>query len=136
MKYHLNSEDPALRDYAVRSAGKYRVREIVPELLSLLEKKDILGSEAYYKIPIVKALGQIGDERAVPELLRLYKSRSLFYRRYLDELKLEIFRGLPSYPVSSIKAFISEGAKSKNEEINNISQNLLKQLKDKGGKDV
>ncbi|NIR12452.1 MAG: HEAT repeat domain-containing protein, partial [Desulfobacterales bacterium] len=49
------------RNQAIVLSGAYRVKEVVPTLLDILNKKDRLGTEANLKTMLVKALGEIGD---------------------------------------------------------------------------
>jgi hypothetical protein len=125
VKLYLQGGDTELRDQAVKMAGNYKCASLVPYLVELLEKKDLLGTESYYKVSVVKALGEIGDPAALEALEGLYNTRALFYRSTLEDLKIEIFRSLHNYPRESIVSLVARGMKSKNEEIRTISQGLL-----------
>jgi hypothetical protein len=125
LKMYLRSKDAALRADAVRLSGQYRVGEAVPLLAKLLQEKDMLGTESFYKIDIVKSLGEIGDPAAVKALVKVYGSKSLLYRGSLENLKLEIFRSLGNYPISTIMPLLELGSRSKDEEIRNISAALM-----------
>jgi hypothetical protein len=122
----LRSKDFELRQQAVMLSGAYKVRDAVPYLIELLSKKDPFGAESYYKVLIVRALAEIGDLRAIDPLKKLYNSKALLYRGTLDELKVEIFRTLQSYPPEVIRPLLELGTNSRNKEIRSISENLLK----------
>ena len=128
LKEYMRSDDPELREQAVVLSGTYRVKDMVPYLLEFLEKRDIFGSEAYYKIPVIKTLAQIGDPRAMEPLMKLYAKRSFLPSKALNELKLEIFRNLRYYPPDVVKPFIDLGLSSKDREIKSISERLLKEI--------
>ncbi|MEW6068300.1 MAG: HEAT repeat domain-containing protein [Nitrospirota bacterium] len=135
LKQYLRSKNPELRQQAVMLSSVYKVRDVVPYLIDLLEKKDLFGTESYYKIPVVRALGDIGDSSAIDHLIKLYNSKSLLYKGVLDELKLEIFRNLQNYPQDAIMPLLELGIKSKNGEIKSISESLLSKIiahRDKG----
>ncbi len=132
LKILFKNDNPDIRTEAIRLAGIYKVKEVLPVLHELLEKKDILGTESYYKIPIVKALSEIGDPSSIKHLINVYNSKSLLYRSSLEELKLEIFRTLHRYKKEVIKPLIEMGMKSKNKEIVSICENLLRE----GGSDA
>jgi HEAT repeat protein len=132
LKIYLRSDDPELREQAANISGIYRVKEAVPYLIEILEKKDWFGSEIYYKIPAIRALAKIGDHRAVEPLMSLYKSKGFLYRSKWNEIKLEIFKSLKSYPAHAAKPLIELGMKSRNEEIRSISQKLLYEIQPKG----
>lgn len=125
IKLYLQDSDPELREQAIKLAGLYKCKDAVPYLLTLIEKKDFLGTESYYKVSVVKSLGYIGDPKALNALDRLYRSKTLLYRGSLEELKVEIFRGLENYPYGSTIPLLELGLKSKNEEIRSISERLL-----------
>ena len=74
----LQSEDQGIRKGAIRLAGLYRVKEAVPYLIKYLEKRDLFGTEAYYSSDLVRALGEIGDVRAVETLGKICHARALF----------------------------------------------------------
>jgi len=127
IKLYLKTDDIELRQQAVKFAGMYRCVEAVPLLLDMLKKMDVLGTEAYDKIPVVKALGEIGDPRAIEVLMKIMKSRTFLYRAALGDLKVEIFRSLRNYPRESVFPLLAIGINSKNDEIRAVSEKLLKE---------
>jgi hypothetical protein len=124
LKLYLRSDNEDLRRATVRLAGSCRAKEAVPYLIRILEKRDLFGIASISKTEAVQALGDIGDRSAARALLGLYNSRSLFYREYLEELKVEIFRTLEKYPPDSIQELLKVGLRSENEEIKSISERL------------
>ena len=127
LKLYLQSEKEDLRRAAARLAGSYRIKEAVPYLVRILEKKDVFGTESGLKTDAVRALGEIGDRSAVGALLILCDARSLFYKGYLEALKMEIFRTLENYPPDSIRELLAVGLGSDNEEIRSMSEKLMAQ---------
>ncbi len=121
----LQSEVQDVRTGAIRLAGIYRVKEALPYLIKYLEKRDLFGTESYYKTDIVRALGEIGDIRAVETLEKICHTRALFYRDNLEELKVEIFRSLENYPLESVRRLIEFGLGSRNDELHALSEKLL-----------
>jgi len=132
LKTYLMSEDPDLREQAVVLSGTYKVRDMVPHLIGFLQKRDILGTESYYKIPVVRALGHIGDPRAIEPLRRLYNQKGLLFSSARNELRLEIFRNLKGYPASAIKPLLELGFRSRNKEIRSIAERLSKEIQPSG----
>jgi hypothetical protein len=125
LRSFLQSEEPGIRRGAIKLAGNFRVLDAVPHLIRMVEKRDLFGTEAFHKIDCVKALGEIGDGRAINSLLKIYNAKSLLYRGTLEELKVEIFKNLHNYPFDQVKRLIDLGMRSKNEEIRTLSQNSL-----------
>lgn len=125
VRLYLQSRDLELRDQVVRLVGMYKVKEAVSYLLEILEKKGLFGTEWYYMTSVVKALGDIGDPRALDTLTRLYQSKTMLYKSAMEELKVEIFKSLSNYPQAAVKSLLERGLTSKNKEIKAISEKLL-----------
>lgn len=124
LRDYLNSDSKDDIYQAVVLIGSYKIRELVPQLLRLLKKKGLIGSDIYEKIPIVKALGDIGDVEALETLKEILSEKTIFYKSATDKLKEEIFRTLKNYPLSELNDFIEYGLKSKNEFIKNEAKRL------------
>ena len=124
VKKFLLSDVFQLQKGAVRLTGSYRIKHAVPHLVRLLREKDIRGKKSNFKRRIVRALGRIGDSRAVHHLLNICNSPSGLNKDEFDKLKIEIFRTLHNYPVATIGPLIDYGMHSANEEIVSISKNL------------
>ncbi len=136
LKLYLKSNNTELRNKAVRLAGTYKVKGAVPYLNALLEKKDMFGTESYYKIDVVRALGEIGDRSSVDILIKIYRSKTFLYKDNLEQLKTEVFRNLDNYHLDYIRPLVELGLSSKNQEVSSISEKLIRQhndSKEKGG---
>jgi HEAT repeat protein len=125
----LESREAEVRDQAVKLAGTTRVKEAVPYLLQLLEKRDLGGIELEQKSSIIRALGDIGDPRAVDTLEKLFNARRLLFRNAMEGLRLEIFRSLRNYPPVSVRPLLERGLRSENNEIKKISLEILNREK-------
>jgi HEAT repeat protein len=123
IKYLLRMDDPygvtALREYlrkgsgdivrqALLLAGAFKVKEVMPDLIKMLRKKALKGTDFYEKIPIVKALGQIGDPSALVDLKDILSSKSLLFKTPLKKLKEEIYSTLRNYPYEDVKDLIKD----------------------------
>ena len=106
-------------------AGTYKVCDVVPQLIEDLERRDMLGAETDYKTDIIRALGDIGDARAIGPLQRLYSSFALFNRGNREDLKIEIFKSLDKYPHEAARKLIEQGLSSKNQQIRALSEKYL-----------
>ncbi len=109
----------SLRDYlksksgervrkAISMSGAYKVEEIVPDLIGLLKKTALKRADYELKIPIVKALGQIGDPRALDTLRKLLAGNSLLFRASSRKLKDEIRKTLKLYPEEKVGDLIEK----------------------------
>jgi len=126
LKACLQSEEPGMRQGAIKLAANFRVRDAVPYLVTLVAKRDLFGAEAVNKRDIVKSLGEIGDSQAIEALLKIYRSWSLFNRKSLEELKVEIFRNLQNYTPEAVRKLIDVGRNAKNEEIRALCEKGLR----------
>jgi hypothetical protein len=124
VKKFLMSDVFQLQKGAVRLTGAYRIKNAVPHLVRLLREKDIRGKKSNFKRGIVRALGRIGDSRAVHHFLNICNSPGGTNKGEFDKLQIEIFRTLHNYPVVTIGPLIEYGMHSGNEEIVSISKNL------------
>ncbi len=127
LKACLQSEEPGMRQGAIKLAGNFRVREAVPHLITLVSKRDLFGAGASYKRDIVRSLGEIGDSQAIDALLKIYRTWSLFNRKNLAELKVEIFRNLQNYSPEAVRKLIDVGRNAKNDEIRSLCEKGLRQ---------
>jgi hypothetical protein len=97
LKKYLNSESNELIAKAVMLAGSYKVKGAVPDLVRKLRKKAMSGNDFEEKIPLVRALGQIGAPEVLDVLKGIQSSRSILFRRALEKLKVEIKNSLKNY---------------------------------------
>jgi HEAT repeat protein len=128
LRVFLRSGDDSLRQQAVQLCGANRVREGVPHLIDLLRKKDRFGHAIEEKFSVVKALGDIGDTRALDPFVGIMGSTALFRKRDLDELKLEILRNVGHFPPEALKPLLQTGQKSSNGKVRHASAYLMKKL--------
>lgn len=98
LKHSLHSVEKEIFEMALTISGAFRVKEVVPDLITLLKKMAKRGSDFDHKIPLVKALGQIGDPRALDTLNHILASKSLLNKGPLQRLKDEISLTLKHYP--------------------------------------
>jgi hypothetical protein len=82
---------------AVSIAGSCRASDLVPDLTELLGRKARGRGDYDLKIAVIKALGQIGDRRAMDPMRDILASRSLFFGRGLSALKKETHRVLGKF---------------------------------------
>jgi hypothetical protein len=124
VKDYLLSESKELCEQGVSLAGTYKIRGVVAELVQMLKRRGLAGADLYEKIPIIKALGEIGDPRALDPLRELLLGKSILFKGVTEKLKEEIYRTLKNYPAPDIKDLVEAGLKSKNEYIRQESLRL------------
>ena len=98
LREHLTAEDRDVVEKAISLSGAFKVSDVVPDLINILGKKAIIGADFYNKIPVVRALGQIGDTRALEALRDIIGAKSFLFKSALVKLKEEIYGTLKNYP--------------------------------------
>ena len=104
----LNSGVRDRVDMALSVTWAFNITELIPDLITLLDKTAKRGSDFEHKIPIVRALGHMGDPRALPVLKNLLSSRSLLFKGTLQKLKDEIKNTLEHYPDSEVRKIMGD----------------------------
>ncbi len=112
LDFLMESPDPGLSGEAIHLARAYKVREVVPKLLQMLEAKDPSGSGEDRKVEVIRALNDIGDPRAIPYLSRIAAPRRFFSRAPNERLKIAVYQGLDNYPSEAVRPLIEDGLKS------------------------
>ena len=90
-------------EMALSMAWAFNIKELVPDLITLLETMARRGSDFDHKIPVVRALGHLGDPRALPSLKTLLAAKSLLFKGALQRLQEEIRSTLDNYPDSEVR---------------------------------
>jgi CDGSH-type Zn-finger protein len=90
LKGHLHSKDEDSVKKAITLAGSFKINELVPDLIQMLTKKALKNKDIESKIPVVRALGQIGGTRALNVLRDISSTKSLLFRGSMEKLKKEI----------------------------------------------
>lgn len=125
LKKALLDSNAEKRDEALRLAGEYKVRAVIPTLTALLEKVEYITTGPNYKLLVVKAMHSIAAPEAIPVFLNVLNSSSVLNVGALEELRLEIYRGLDRYPIESIRKLLTLGKGSSNSKIREISERLM-----------
>jgi len=97
----LDSSDKETRLVAINLAEKSRSPEIFRKLVAIVAKSGLSPLDLEMKCAAVQSLKMIGEEKALPELLKVLGSINLIRVKALGQLKLEIVRSLEGYPPKS-----------------------------------
>lgn len=124
IREHLSSSSKVLFDQAVTLSGSFKIKEVVPNLIRILKKRELSGADILNKIPLVKVLGDIADPQAVGTLRELLSSRSIFFRKIKEQLEEEIYKTFKNYPYEFVKDLVAAGIESKNNIIREESLRL------------
>ncbi|HEU5162876.1 MAG TPA: HEAT repeat domain-containing protein [Thermoanaerobaculia bacterium] len=117
--------DPKLAQGAVALVGSYKMKEGIDPLLRILEPTDYLGGARMIRIKAIRALGEIGDPRALRPLDRFFRKSWLPWPA--REERLAAWESLASYPPQARKPFLEIGRKSRDANVRAICARLSKE---------
>jgi hypothetical protein len=121
----LRSEDPDELSQAVYLAGQHRITAVVIDLLARVKKVILFETDYIVNEEIIRALGEIGDPRAVPELEKLARMQLTLYPNSRDRMKTTLFESLERYPRESIADLLKLGERSDNDKIRLACRKLM-----------
>lgn len=111
---------------AFQLAGCYKVNEVVPNLMAYVQRRGVLRLDLERRAAALKALGAIGDSRAIPVLTKLAHRRWSKIRKHLRYLKEVLFESLDGYPYADILPLLHFGIKQKNGIIHSACEKRLR----------
>ena len=118
------SEDPDISSQAVSLAAQYRVREVTEDVLTRIKRVILFDTDYSVNVEIVKALGEIGDPRAIPDLEKLVKANWSLYPKSLLWMKEIIYSSLERYPRQSIVPLLKIGERLDSDKIKRLCKKL------------
>lgn len=121
---YLSSGSQEHVDQAIALSGAYRIKEMVPALIRMLEGTVTNNENMQRKVSIIRALGNIGDERCLGSFRKIVFSKKLFFRGLSDILKEEVYKTLKNYPYRAIEDIVQAGVTSRNDDIKKESLRL------------
>jgi hypothetical protein len=117
LRGEIGSEDPDVALKAVILAGQYRLAEANDDILARIKRVILFDADYHWNEEIIKALGEIGDPRAIPDLEKLARASWSLFPRSLAHMKEMLFESLGRYPRGGIKTLLKIGEGSGNEKI-------------------
>ena len=81
LRQEISSKDPDVSSAAVFLAGQFRVAEVIDDILGLFKKTILFETDYAVNDELIRSLGEIGDRRAIPELVKMAKANGRSIRR-------------------------------------------------------
>lgn len=113
----IHSTDPDVASQAVALAGQYRVSEATEDILTRIKRVILFDTDYMVNAEIIKALGEIGDPRAVPDLEKFATATWSLYPQSLMLMKEILFASLDRYPRDSIAGLLKIGERLNSDKI-------------------
>jgi len=108
--------------------GLYRVGELVDDLLRLMKLTVFRKSDHKRNEEILRALGRIGDPKALPVLERLARKSWVLYPSDFLQVKLALFESLGGYPEELLTTLLTIGSRSKDFRIRNLCSTMRRAI--------
>jgi hypothetical protein len=124
LRQGIRSKDPDVASQAVHLAGQYRIIEVTEDILSLIKRVILFEEDYTVNEEIIRALGEIGDPRAIHDLEKLARARTLYPQRRARMQQI-LFESLGRYPKESIAGLLKIGEHSENEQIRKLCKKLM-----------
>jgi HEAT repeat protein len=121
----LRSEDPDVAFKGVSLAGLYRVAEVTEDVLARIKRVILFEADYGVNAEVIKALGEIGDHRAIADLEKLARANWSLYPQRLLEMKEVLFESLGRYPKASIQGLVRIGDRANSEKIRKACRKLM-----------
>jgi hypothetical protein len=116
----IHDKDPDFAADAVTLAGQYRIADATEDVLSKLKRVILFETDYAENEEIIRALGNIGDPRAIPDLEKLAKASWSLYPQSLLHMKETIYTSLSRYPRESIVRLVKLGERLNSEAIRRV----------------
>jgi hypothetical protein len=117
LRREVQSRDPDVSSQAVFLAGQYRVAALTDAVRSLLKHTILFESDYEVNEELIRALGEIGDPRAVPDLEKLARSTFTLHPAGHLRMKRTLYASLGRYPRAGIRTLLQIGERTGDEQI-------------------
>lgn len=121
----LRSVDPDVASQAVSLAGQYRVSEVTEDILNRIKRVILFETDYTVNEEIIRALGAIGDPRAIPDLEKLARAAWSLYPQSLLRMKELLFESLSRYPKESVVNLLKIGERLNSDKIKKTCTKLM-----------
>jgi HEAT repeat protein len=118
----FNDPDPKVMDAAVTLAANQKIKEAVEPLLRILDGNDVFGARRMIRIKAIRALGEIGEQRALTRIDRFLKASVLPWPS--REERHAAWESLKSYPPDAVRGWTERGRRSSDPHVRAISEEL------------
>jgi HEAT repeat protein len=96
----------------------------VEDVLARIKRVILFDTDYRWNEEIIRALGEIGDPRAIPDLEKLARATLSLYPQSLMQMKEIIFESLGRYPQERITSLLKIGEGLSNEKIKRACRKL------------
>ena len=113
---------------AVRMAENSQNPEVLKRLIEFLGREGLGAADYELKSATLTALGVIANPAALPEIERLFRSRSLLRSGQLNRLKAEAVKSLRNYPARDLAVLHKNLAQAKQSDLQQLAEEIRRTL--------
>ncbi|HLJ73737.1 MAG TPA: HEAT repeat domain-containing protein, partial [Thermoanaerobaculia bacterium] len=121
----LHDPDPKVAETAVALVGNAKIKEGVGPLLQIVSGNDVFGSHRSLRVKAIRALGELGEPAALPQLDRFL--RDSFLPWPAKEERLAAWESLAGYPSDARMELVERGARSRDASVRQICERMQAQ---------
>lgn len=121
----LRDPDPKVAETAVTLVGSSKIKEGVGPLLRIIDGNDVFGSQRSLRVKAIRALGELGESSALPQLDRFF--RDSFLPWPAKEERLAAWESLAGYAPQTRAELVERGAGSRDAQVRAICEKLQEQ---------
>jgi hypothetical protein len=111
---------------AMELAGRFKVKEMVPHLSAILERRGSIAADFPRREAAIRTLGRIGDPGGLAVLKKMAYRRWALSGKPLAQLKRTLYESLEGYPFNEVNDLIHFGLKHKDQGIQEICRRMLR----------
>jgi HEAT repeat protein len=116
----IHDADPKLAETAIMLVGNYGIKEAVQPLLRMLDGNDIFGTRRGLRLRAIKALGELADPAALPQMERFFRDSWLPWPSKVE--RRAVYESLTSYPEAERAPYLERGLASRDAAIRAICE--------------
>jgi hypothetical protein len=120
----IRSDDLDASSRAIGLAGQYRVTAVTGDVLARIKKVILFEADYQWNEDVIRALGEIGDARALPDLEKLARAGLSLYPQALMRMKETLYESLGRYPRESITGLLRIGERLGSDKIKRSCKKL------------
>jgi HEAT repeat protein len=121
----INEPWSDITQQAIALAGAYKVNDVVPTLIAFAQRR----GDAQRQEASIRALGGIGDARAVPVIEKLARRRWSMSKKHRQYIKQVVFESLDGYASQDILDLLHFGIKQKDDAIRSNCERMLRKIR-------
>jgi len=118
--------DGEVRRGAIKYLGVMRNKGAVPLLVKLIAQRNPFGRNNSLIISGIEALGEIGDEEAVPGLVRLLRKSTIFARKRNDEVRIAAATALEKIGNEQAMEALVRGTRNRRNIVRQVCERLIR----------